>query len=145
MRLRRFVLSILASFPLAFCGDGGPTSSSGSSSTDTRTLQASPSFSQTIQEIFERRGCTSSSCHGTAQMAGLDLRRGTSHADLVNVAATSEPGVRVIPGDPEGSYLVVKLEGRQSVGARMPQTGSPLDAIDLGNVRNWIAQGAPDD
>jgi hypothetical protein len=144
VRLHRVLVTVLASFPLAFCGDGGPTSSSGSSSTDTRTLQASPSFSQTIQEIFERRGCTSSSCHGTAQMAGLDLRRGASHAELVNVAATSETAVRVIPGDPDGSYLVVKLEGRQSIGSRMPQTGSPLDAIDLGNIRNWIVQGAPD-
>jgi hypothetical protein len=48
----------------------------------------------------------------------------------------------VIPGDPDGSYLMIKLEGRQSVGDRMPQTGSPLDSIDLTNLRNWISQGA---
>lgn len=137
------VITILSSLALSFCGDSGPTSSSSMSATDTRTLQANPSFSQTIQEIFNRRGCTSSSCHGSAQMAGLDLRSGASYGDLVGVRATSEPIVRVIPGDPDGSYLVIKLEGRQSVGARMPQTGSPLDSIDLGNVRNWISTGAP--
>jgi hypothetical protein len=37
---------------------------------------------------------------------------------------------------------VIQLEGRQSVGSRMPQTGSPLDGIDLANIRNWISQGA---
>jgi hypothetical protein len=40
---------------------------------------------------------------------------------------------------------VIKLEGRQTVGGRMPQTGSPLDSIDLTNVRNWISQGALND
>ncbi len=36
----------------------------------------------------------------------------------------------------------MKLEGRQSVGDRSPQTGASLDRIDVTNVRNWIAQGA---
>jgi hypothetical protein len=77
-------------------------------------------------------------------MADLDLRTGTSYGELVSVLATSEPILRVVPGSPDGSYLVMKLEGRQSVGDRMPQTGAPLDSIDLANIRNWIAQGAPD-
>ena len=124
------------------CGDSGsPTSSSGSTSS-TRTIQADPSFGATIQEIFDRRGCTASSCHGLAQLAGLDLRSGTSYGALVGVVATSEPIVRVIPGNTDGSYLVIKLEGRQSVGVRMPQGLSPLDQTDLTNVKNWIAQGA---
>ena len=77
-------------------------------------------------------------------MAGLDLRAGASYRELVSVRAESEPFLRVVPGDPDGSYLVRKLEGRQSVGDRMPQTGAPLDSIDLANIRNWISQGAPD-
>jgi hypothetical protein len=132
---------LLLGLSLSSCGGDSPTSSSGST-TDTRTIQANPSFSTTIQEIFNRRGCTGTSCHGTAQQAGLDLRTGASFAELVNVRATSEPIVRVLPGNPDGSYLVIKLEGRQSVGDRMPQTGQPLDSIDLTNIRNWIAQGA---
>ena len=137
----RFAFALIVTTSLAACGSEGPTSSSGTT-TDTRSIQANPSFSMTIQEIFNRRSCTSSSCHGTAQMAGLDLRSGPSYASLVSVRATSEPILRVIPGDPDGSYLVIKLEGRQSVGDRMPQTGSPLDTVDLTNIRNWISQGA---
>lgn len=137
--MRNHFLLLATALSLFSCGGDSPTSGS---TTDTRTIQANPSFSTTIQEIFNRRGCTSSSCHGTAQQAGLDLRTGSSFAELVNVRATSEPIVRVIPGNPDGSYLVIKLEGRQSVGDRMPQTGAPLDSIDLTNIRNWIAQGA---
>jgi hypothetical protein len=61
----------------------------------------------------------------------------------VGVASTSEPGfLRVEPGDPDNSYVVIKLEGRQNVGARMPLGGAPMDGIDLENIRNWIAAGA---
>ena len=35
------------------------------------------------------------------------------------------------------------LEGRQSVGLQMPRGGTPLDNIDLTNIRNWINNGAP--
>ncbi len=140
--MRKYMaFSLLAALSLTSCASDSPTSSSGST-TDTRSVQASPSFSSTIQEIFDRRSCTSASCHGTAQMAGLDLRSGASYRELVSVLATSEPILRVDPGDPEGSYLVRKLEGRQSVGDRMPQTGAALDSIDLTNIRSWISQGA---
>jgi len=62
---------------------------------------------------------------------------------LVNVNAAGAAGeVRVIPSDAQNSYLVVKLEGRQSSGTRMPQGGSALDNVDLTNIRNWINQGA---
>ena len=50
--------------------------------------------------------------------------------------------VLVIPSNANDSYLVKKLEGRQSVGARMPLGGEALDNIDLSNVKNWINQGA---
>ncbi len=127
---------------LGACASESPTSSTGSTTDDTRTVQANPSFASAIQEIFDRRSCTSSSCHGTAQMAGLDLRTGASYGELVSVRAESESILRVIPGDPDGSYLLIKLEGRQAVGDRMPQTGAALDSIDLANIRNWISQGA---
>ncbi len=50
----------------------------------------------------------------------LDLRSGDSYGQLVNVTASGENVVRVIPGNADGSYLIIKLEGRQSSGSRMP-------------------------
>jgi hypothetical protein len=105
-------------------------------------IQGDPSFSWVIQEIFNRRGCAASACHGSSQKAGLDLRAGRSWASLVNVPSTQVSVARVIPGNVVDSYLMAKVEGRQSVGERMPKGWPPLDDIDMGNLRNWIAQGA---
>lgn len=98
----------------------------------------------TVQsQIFSAR-CTT--CHsGAGAAAGLDLSAGSAHAALVNVASTDKAGaVRVIPGDPDGSYLVQKLRGDAGiVGLRMPRNGPPFlsdDQINL--VRQWIQQGA---
>lgn len=118
-------------------GDGG-----GNGGT-TRVILGDPSFSTNIQEIFLRRGCTNSSCHGTAKQAGLDLTEGNAYANLVNVPSTDEPNqTRVIPGDAPNSYLVIKLEGRQSFGVQMPNGLPPLDSTDMANIKNWIAKGA---
>lgn len=128
------------------CGESSPTdpAAEGDDPAATRTVLADPSFETHVQEIFDRKGCASSSCHGSAQSAGLDLRRGSSYGELVNAASTQTGGDRVVPGDAENSYLVVKVEGRQSVGSRMPIGGTPLDSIDLANLRNWIERGALD-
>jgi len=139
--LRFPLLVIVLLIGVAGCGSDGGTGP-GDGDGDDRMVLADPSFSQDIQEIFNRRGCTASNCHGAAESAGLDLRPAASHAELVGVPATSEPFLRVAPGDPDDSYLMIKLEGRQSVGARMPLAGPPLDEIDLTNIRNWIQQGA---
>ena len=112
-------------------GGGGPV------------IKDNPGFAADIQEIFNRKGCTASSCHGFSPGSeGLDLQVGSSHSNLVNVAAQGTGGeTRVIPGDAQNSYLIKKLEGR-GVGARMPLGGTPLDNTDLTNIRNWINQGA---
>ena len=111
-------------------GGGGPV------------IKGNPSFATDIQEIFNRKGCTASQCHGVARNAGLDLRAGSAHANLVNVTAQGAGGeTRVIPGDAQNSYLVKKLEGR-GAGSLMPLGGTPLDNTDLTNIRNWINQGA---
>jgi len=103
---------------------------------------ADPSFSQVIQALFEDRSCTAANCHGSGQSAGLDLRAGNSYGSLVNQPAQSEAGkIRVIPGNAQDSYIVIKVEGRQAVGSRMP-VGGALDAVDITNIRNWINQGA---
>jgi hypothetical protein len=127
---------------------GSPTSADGeqnggSNGGTTRVILGDPSFSTNIQEIFLRRGCTNSSCHGTAKQAGLDLTEGNAYANLVNVQSTNEPSqTRVIPGDTLNSYLVIKLEGRQSFGVQMPNGQAPLDSVDMANIKNWIAKGA---
>ena len=142
-RVAFLALAMVLGLGLSACGDSGTgPDGGGGGGGDTRVIVADPSFAGVIQEIFTRKGCTASSCHGSSQQEGLDLRAGSSYADLVNVASTQGAGFRVIPGNADGSYLVVKVEGRQTVGTRMPQTGSNLDNIDLTNLKNWINLGA---
>lgn len=114
-----------------------------------REIKAVPTFRADIDEIIQRRGCSSSSCHsrdpvGAQAMLWLNTNPGNNYAMLVNADAWSEPAFkRVLPGDAENSYLVIKLEGRQLVGLQMPLDADPLDEIDLTNIKNWINNGAP--
>jgi hypothetical protein len=63
----------------------------------------------------------------------------------VNIDATEDVSRKhVLPGDAANSYIVIKLEGHQTVGAKMPIGGS-LDAVSLQNIqniKNWINKGA---
>ena len=148
-RLRYTVPALLVALTLSACGGDSGTGpedeivdGGGNGNTDTRVIKSDPSFANDIQEIFNRRGCAAGFCHGSAQSAGLNLMAGSSYASLVNVTATQSTAARVIPGNAQDSYLVVKLEGRQTVGARMPVNGAALDNIDLTNIKNWISRGA---
>jgi len=145
-------LAVTAVALLAACGGGDSTGPVDDDDDDpgngnnnpTRQVLDNPAFDANIQEIFIRKGCTASNCHGAAEEASLDLRSGSSYAALVNVVAFSDGDFfRVNPGNAQDSYLVMKIEGRQTVGETMPLDGSPLDNIDRTNIRNWIDNGAP--
>jgi hypothetical protein len=78
----------------------------------------------------------------------VNLRSTASYANLVGVASRAKAGsIRVIPGDPENSYLVHKLEGRQGiVGERMPRTAGPfLTPGQMLVIKRWIELGARND
>jgi hypothetical protein len=130
-------LAVLAVAFLIYCGGG--------SSTDTSpppSVKDDPSFGVDIQPIFNSN-CVSSGCHNAAASAGLILLSGQSYANLVNVDST-EDGTkkRVLPNDATNSYLVIKIEGRQTIGGRMPLGGSGLNSNSIQNIKNWINKGA---
>jgi hypothetical protein len=67
------------------------------------------------------------------------------HRRFSTETSPNKPGaIRVIPGDPENSYLIHKLEGRSSIsGLRMPQNGPPyLTSGQILIIRRWIELGA---
>ena len=75
--------------------------------------------------------------------AAMDLSSLTmSFMALVDVPSLEDSGVqRVVPGNPDDSYLIQKLEGTASVGAQMP-IGSTLDQATIDVIRQWITDGA---
>lgn len=120
------------------------------------TPNLEPTFTSIQREIFDttdssgRTACIQ--CHapvgGRAAAAGLNLTSGTSYASLVNVPSPIKAGaIRVIPGDPDNSYLVHKLEGRSDIlGQRMPRGQGPfLTQGQMLVIRRWIEQGARND
>jgi len=106
---------------------------------------------QVIQErIFDARGCTTATCHGAFTTNGLDLRPGSSHVSLVDVAATNASAAasgkkRVVPGDPAASFLSQKLRGQlgPDEGTAMPSVGRVLNTTELDLIDAWITAGAP--
>jgi hypothetical protein len=92
--------------------------------------------------------CSTAACHsggGAVLPTAMDLTSAQASFDnLVSIASLQSPGaVRVIPGDPDNSYLVHKLEGTAVVGDRMPQDSpDPLDPAIIAAVRQWISDGA---
>jgi hypothetical protein len=62
----------------------------------------------------------------------------------VNVASHEKPSaIRVVPGDPDNSYIIQKLEGTAGIeGVRMPAGGPYLTADQISLIRQWIAAGA---
>ena len=117
------------------------------------TPDLEPTFASVQKNVFEltdsagRNACTN--CHtnvGRNPSGGLNLLHDLAYDQLVNVPARGKPGAtRVIPGDPNNSYIIHKVEGRSDiVGRRMPFNGPPyLTDGQILILRRWIAIGAP--
>lgn len=108
---------------------------------------AAPTLADVQAQIFTP-SCALSGCHrGPNAPFGLDLSEGRAYGNAVGVRSAEVPELfRIAPGDPDASYLVMKVEGDPDiVGAQMPLRGPPLSASRIGLLRDWIADGAPED
>jgi len=146
MVIRALLLLLMAALTATACDESlsklaGPTPS------------LEPTFASVQKEIFEttdaagRVACVN--CHtstGRNPSGGMNLNHDVAYDQIVNVPSARKPGaVRVIPGDPENSYIVHKVEGRSGiVGVRMPFSGAPfLTDGQILILKRWIANGAP--
>jgi len=134
-------------------GLGAP---SGGSEGDAGTGQAgAPQFSAIYKEIIVAKGCAGSAlCHG-GNVGNLQMKDAEStYKALVDVKAMGEnpPSstgphckdtglLRVKPGKPEESLLLLKLEHTQPCGDPMP-IGEKLSDEQISQVRAWIQDGA---
>jgi hypothetical protein len=109
-------------------------------------------FEQKIQPIFDTYCVT---CHtGISAPQALVLGGDGVCAKDVYSAIVSAPSreakqLRVAPGMPDASFLLMKMTGDFSkascapaCGDRMPQGGSPVSAAELTTFTQWIADGA---
>jgi mono/diheme cytochrome c family protein len=119
-RAEKLVLSGL--FPLALTACGEPQ----------------VSFSQDVQPVFDAHCIECHQVDGAGTLAsGFDM---TSYEGLMKGTTF---GPMVIAGDPEGSNVLVLMEGRADPSISMPHgQRDPVPKQDIATIRAWIEQGA---
>ncbi len=109
-------------------------------------------FSSIQSDVLTPR-CATAGCHDSGERpAGqLALVAGRSYAALVgqparNVGAVDEGLLLVKPGDPDQSFLVLKVREHVPVryGIPMPQSNR-LSSDEVARIEAWVAAGAPND
>ncbi len=142
------VAIIAFSAGLACAGDGPGTTDPPPRNNDSLPVGTPfAGFSSEVQPIFTAQ-CALSGCHAGPSPGGdMNLEQGQAYGNIVNVVSSSVPTLkRVLPGFPDSSFLVHKIQGTQASvggsGQRMPLTNCCLsqDQIDL--IRSWITVGA---
>jgi len=115
----------------------------------TPTATRPPTLEAIQNTIFSPR-CATATCHDSSFRSGdLLLEEGAAYGELVGIEPEIETArdaglLRVDPGDPENSFLLIKLEGPPpSQGSRMPLTGPLLTPEEVDLIRAWISAGAP--
>jgi hypothetical protein len=121
----------------------------------TRPDEIAPSFSSDIAPVLAERCSTAQGCHGAdpTPAVDLDLRPEAAYRALVGVPAETGPVpcLRVAPGAPDRSLLLLKLTGAlgPGQGKRMPldrrthEPAEPLSDHWIGTVlTRWIEAGA---
>jgi hypothetical protein len=103
-----------------------------------------PTLTSIQQRIFTPI-CTQ--CHaGPAAPLGFSLEDGFSYQQIVNRSSVEVRDLlRVEPGAPDASYIVIKITGAEGmVGGRMPLGMPPLSTEQIAAIRQWIEDGAPE-
>src|SRR5262245_39613363 len=121
---------------LSACGDGGGSSAP----VDNRST-----FERIQTDVFDV-SCSSDSCHSSVGRAGgLIVEAGQSYDQLMlqpptNLAAKSHGLMRIMPGQPDQSFLLAKITDTLSAGEglSMPYNAAPLDDATVEVVRAWI-------
>jgi len=138
----------IVTLALAACGagsgegldqNGQPLSGGGGAPSGLQPTLAS------IQDNVFTVSCAVPGCHGGAgAQQGLRLDPRFSAGNLINVPSPRDSNlIRVVPGDPDASFLIQKLDGTQTLGDRMPDGGPYLTTATVNVIRQWIQDRAP--
>ena len=148
MNIRNWI-GIMAAATLVGCGGSGDGLDSNVQPVDSEDQTGQQpdvtaiTLTQLQNEIFTP---ICAQCHiGASAPQGLRLdSEDNSYQHLVSVDSNEVPTLKlVVPGDPDSSYVVHKIEGRSSiVGSRMPLGQAALSSQQIADIRNWISNGA---
>ena len=140
MLLRLMRLSLLLTAALLWAGCGGDDSTVGPD--DDGEGQLTEASLAQVSEVFAV-SCAFSGCHsGGDPAAGLSLE-GDFAGRIVGVASEQRAGFLLVdPGNPNKSYLLLKVRGDDEIISQQMPPGNPLPAEQVEIIRAWIASGA---
>lgn len=141
MLLRFMRLSLLLTAALLWAGCGGDDSTVGPDGSDGEGALTEATLAQ-VSEVFAV-SCAFSGCHsGGDPAAGLSLE-GDFAARIVGVASEQRSDLKLVdPGNPNKSYLLIKVRGDDEIISQRMPPGNPLSAEQVEIIRAWIASGA---
>ncbi|HKQ49775.1 MAG TPA: hypothetical protein VJZ71_17000 [Phycisphaerae bacterium] len=145
MQLRRMTAWVGVSSLIAAAAGMGP-GCQGNVNTPPPPSGQMVSFANQIQPIFNAH-CIDCHSGGGPPLSGvtLNLEAGVAYAAIVNQPSEQDASFTlVVPGIPNGSLLYWKVSSdTPPVGSTMPLFGARLSANEVALLRDWIAQGAP--
>ena len=141
MLLRLMRLSLLLTAVLLWASCGGDDSTVGPDGSDGEDQLTEATLAQ-VSEVFAV-SCVTSGCHsGGDPAAGLSLE-GDFAARIVGVASEQRSDLKLVdPGNPDKSYLLLKVRGDDEIISQQMPPGAPLPAEQMEIIRAWIASGA---
>jgi methionine-rich copper-binding protein CopC len=142
-----FCATLLSVACVAGCaGNGDGLDSNGNPITSSSMTSGGP-IQPTLESIEENVFTPiCSKCHiGAGAPEGLQLDAAHAYNALVGVPSVEEPSfLRVNPGNPDSSYMILKIEGAMGIeGGQMPLNLPPLLPNVMAAIRQWVANGAP--
>ena len=141
MLLRFMRLSLLLTAALLWAGCGGEDSTVGPDESAVEGSRTEATLAE-VSEVFAV-SCAFSGCHsGGEPAAGLSLE-GDFAGRIVGVASEQRSGFLLVdPGNPDESYLLMKVRDDDEIISQQMPPGNPLPAEQVEIIRAWIASGA---
>ena len=141
MLLRFMRLSLLLISVLLWAGCGGDDSTVGPDESAVEGSRTEATLAE-VSEVFAV-SCAFSGCHGGEELAaGLSLE-GDFAGRIVGVASEQRSDFKLVdPGNPNKSYLLMKVRGDDEIISLQMPPGNPLPAEQVEIIRAWIASGA---
>lgn len=149
MMMKKLGFAALTTAVLAWgCSDDG-------SSSKEETQRDAPGFVQIHEQVLVA-SCSAEACHsgpGIASLSFDDPQAAYDHllgAKPVNAAAVDAQMSLVVPGDPDASFFLKKMESDQAsltdagLGGAMPLGAVEVPGpVAMSAIRSWIEAGAP--
>ena len=140
MLLRLMRLSLLLIAALSWGGCGGDDSTVGPDDDVEGTLTEA-TLAQ-VNEVFAV-SCAFSGCHSGGEPAADLSLEGDFADNIVGVDSGQRPDFKLVdPGNPNDSYLLIKVRGDDEIVSQQMPPGAPLSAEQVEIIRAWIASGA---